>query len=27
MYFNLHTHHFTNDDEVLELVNQYPKSF
>jgi len=26
-YFNLHTHHFTNDDEVLELVNQYPKSF
>lgn len=26
-YFNLHTHTFTNDDEVLELVNQYPKSF
>jgi len=26
-FFNLHTHHFTNDDEVLELVNQYPKSF
>lgn len=26
-YFNLHTHHSTNDDGVLELVNQYPKSF
>lgn len=26
-YINLHTHHFTNDSEVLELVNQYPKSF
>lgn len=26
-YFNLHTHQFTNNDEVLELVNQYPKSF
>ncbi len=23
-YFNLHTHHFTNNPEVLELVNQYP---
>lgn len=26
-YFNLHTHRFTNDGEVLELVNQYPKEF
>jgi len=26
-YINLHTHHFTNDSEVLELVNQYPKTF
>ncbi|WP_026705731.1 TatD family hydrolase [Flavobacterium soli] len=26
-YFNLHTHHFTKDEEVLELVNQYPKQF
>lgn len=26
-YFNLHTHHPTNDAEVLELVNQYPRTF
>jgi TatD DNase family protein len=26
-YFNLHTHQFTNQPEVLELVNQYPKEF
>lgn len=25
MKYNLHTHHFTNNDEVVELVNQYPK--
>ena len=24
-YFNLHTHQFTNQDTVLELVNQYPQ--
>lgn len=26
-YFNLHTHSFTNQSEVLELVNQYPWEF
>jgi TatD DNase family protein len=26
-YFNLHTHKFTNQDTVLELVNQYPWEF
>lgn len=26
-YFNLHTHKFTNQKNVLELVNQYPKDF
>lgn len=26
-FFNLHTHKFTNDLEVLELVNQYPWEF
>lgn len=26
-YFNLHTHKFTNDSQVLELVNQYPWEF
>lgn len=26
-YFNLHTHQFTNQIEVLELVNQYPQEF
>ena len=25
--FNLHTHHFTNQDNILELVNQYPWEF
>lgn len=27
MFFNLHTHHFSNDPEILELVNQYPDEF
>jgi TatD DNase family protein len=26
-YFNLHTHKFTNNSQVLELVNQYPWEF
>jgi len=26
-YFNLHTHKFTNQPNVLELVNQYPQEF
>jgi TatD DNase family protein len=26
-YFNLHTHTYTNQDDVLELVNQYPQEF
>jgi TatD DNase family protein len=26
-YFNLHTHNFTNQPDVLELVNQYPQEF
>lgn len=26
-YFNLHTHQFTSQPEVLELVNQYPQEF
>ena len=26
-YFNLHTHKFTNNPSVLELVNQYPWEF
>ncbi|WP_418262596.1 TatD family hydrolase [Flavobacterium faecale] len=26
-YFNLHTHHFTNQSDILELVNQYPWEF
>ncbi|MFC0777389.1 TatD family hydrolase [Flavobacterium sp. HJSW_4] len=26
-YFNFHTHQFTNQSSVLELVNQYPKDF
>lgn len=26
-YFNLHTHQFSNQDDVLELVNQYPQEF
>lgn len=25
--FNLHTHHFTANPEILELVNQYPNEF
>ena len=24
MYYNIHTHHFSNNNEILELVNQYP---
>lgn len=27
MYFNLHTHRFSNDADILELVNQYPGEF
>ena len=26
-YFNLHTHRFTNQSNILELVNQYPQEF
>ena len=26
-YFNFHTHRFTNQPEILELVNQYPQDF
>ena len=26
-FFNLHTHRFTNQADVLELVNQYPQEF
>lgn len=26
-FFNLHTHKFSNQPEVLELVNQYPQEF
>lgn len=26
-YFNLHTHHCTNQEGILELVNQYPWEF
>lgn len=26
-FFNLHTHHYTNRPDVLELVNQYPQEF
>ena len=26
-YINLHTHHYTNDVAVLEVVNQYPRQF
>ncbi|PKB18405.1 TatD family hydrolase [Flavobacterium sp. 5] len=26
-FFNLHTHKFTNQESVLELVNQYPQEF
>jgi TatD DNase family protein len=26
-FFNFHTHKFTNDADVLELVNQYPQEF
>jgi TatD DNase family protein len=26
-YFNLHTHQFTHQSNVLELVNQYPQEF
>nr|WP_315250297.1 TatD family hydrolase [uncultured Flavobacterium sp.] len=27
IFFNLHTHKFTNQETVLELVNQYPQEF
>ncbi|MFD2943075.1 TatD family hydrolase [Flavobacterium notoginsengisoli] len=26
-YFNFHTHQFSNQSNILELVNQYPKDF
>ncbi len=26
-YFNLHTHTFSNQEDVVELVNQYPQEF
>lgn len=26
-YFNFHTHQFTNQSNIVELVNQYPKDF
>lgn len=26
-YFNLHTHIFTNQSDIVELVNQYPQEF
>ncbi|QSW88988.1 TatD family hydrolase [Flavobacterium endoglycinae] len=26
-YFNFHTHQFTNQSNILELVNQYPQEF
>ncbi len=26
-YINLHTHHFSNNPAVLEIVNQYPQEF
>jgi len=26
-FFNLHTHKFTNQPDILELVNQYPQEF
>ncbi len=26
-YFNLHTHHFSNQANVVDLVNQYPQEF
>ena len=27
VYFNLHTHKFSNQSNILELVNQYPQEF
>jgi TatD DNase family protein len=27
IFFNLHTHQFTNQKDVLEIVNQYPQEF
>lgn len=24
MHYNIHTHHFSNNSEIIELVNQYP---
>ena len=26
-FFNLHTHRYTNNSDVIELVNQYPWQF
>jgi TatD DNase family protein len=27
IFFNLHTHKYTNQDDVIEIVNQYPQEF
>ena len=27
IFFNLHTHKFTNQDDIVEIVNQYPQEF
>ena len=27
IFFNLHTHKYTNQDNVIEIVNQYPQEF
>lgn len=27
IFFNLHTHSYTNQDDVIEIVNQYPQEF
>ena len=27
IFFNLHTHKYTNQDGVIEIVNQYPNEF
>ena len=26
-FFNFHTHQFTNQSNILELINQYPQEF
>ena len=25
MYYNIHTHSFSNNPQIIEIVNQYPK--